>query len=225
MGALNYNLKKLSHPDPRQRAELLSTNFASMDASYIRKELNLVRALRPNLNRYVYHTSLNFHPDDKVDNDKLLKIAHEYLEGLGFTNNQYFIFRHHDAEHPHLHLLVNRITFDGGVVSDSNNFKHSEKILRSIELRYNLIQVNQFEPSQIKQNQLQMNRLEKTQLRAATKDELEMVIRTGKPSDKMLLQEKLMLILQQPKLSLQDFIRQTRLKVFICFSTNNRPDA
>lgn len=176
MGALNYNLKKLLLSDPRQRAELLTTNFASMEAGYIRKELKLVCALRPNLNKYVYHTSLNFHQDDDLDNEKLLKIAHEYLERMGFTNNQYFIFRHHDSNHPHLHLLAHRIMFDGNVVSDANNYKRSEQVLRDIEKRYNLVQVN---PSKT------------SRMHAPTKDELEMVVRTGKPSNRMLLQEKM----------------------------------
>ena len=197
MGALGYNLKKLNHPDPAKRAELLDTNFTCLDNKQIAFEVDLLRQLRPGLNRYVYHTSLNFHKDDKLNNDLLLKIAHQYLEANGFNNNQYLIFRHHDADHPHLHLLVNRINFDGEVVSDSNNFKRSEQILRYIERQYNLVQVSQSKSSQ---------------LRAATKNELEKVIRTGKPSGKMLLQEVLLDILKQPKLSLQDFIRQSEAK-------------
>ena len=197
MGALGYNLKKLNHADPSKRAELLDSNFSSLDKKQIAFEVDLLRQLRPGLNKYVYHTSLNFHIDDQLNNDLLLKIAHQYLEANGFNNNQYLIFRHHDADHPHLHLLVNRITFDGEVVSDSNNFKRSELILRNIEIQYNLVQVSQSKSSQ---------------LRAATKNELEKVLRTGKPSGKMLLQEALSDILKQQKLSLPNFIRQTEAK-------------
>ncbi|MBD1362629.1 relaxase/mobilization nuclease domain-containing protein [Mucilaginibacter sp. ZT4R22] len=52
---------------------------------------------------------------------------------MGFTDNQYMIFRHHDAGHPHIHLMVNRITFDGNVISDSNYVKRSEALLRKLE--------------------------------------------------------------------------------------------
>ena len=152
----------------------------------------MVREQRPNLNRYVYHTSLNFHKDDVLSNDKLLNIAHRYLYANGFTNNQYFIFRHHDSEHPHIHLLANRITFDGEVVSDSNNYKKSEAILRDIEQRYGLTTV-------------QSSR--RTPERAANKDEIEMVIRSGKPSEKMVMQEKMRNLLKHRGLSLSDFIK------------------
>lgn len=191
MGALNYNLKKLKHPDPNQRAELLDTNFSSLDNNQIKQEVEIVKQLRPNLNRCVYHASLNFSKEDQIHNSQLLNIAHQYLEAQGFTNNQYFIFRHYDADHPHLHLLVNRISFDGSVVSDSNNYKKSEAILRSIERQYNLVQVSQSKS---------------TQLHAPTKDELEMVIRTGKPSEKMLLQEKMKKLLNLKNLAISDLI-------------------
>jgi hypothetical protein len=193
MGALNYNLKKMNHPGIAKRAELLDTNFTSLDAKQIGREIDLLRQLRPSLNRYVYHTSLNFAKEDELDNDQLLSIALQYLEANGFTNNQYMIFRHHDADHMHLHLLVNRITFDGDVVSDSNNYKKSEAVLRQLERQYNLKPV---EPSS------------KVQQRAAKKDELEMVIRTGKPSDKMVIQELLRKIVASKKLTLTELIKQ-----------------
>lgn len=145
MGALGYNLKKLYHPDINQRAELLYTNFTSLDKNQIKNEVDLLRSLKPELNRYVYHTSLNFSKKeaDQLDNEKLLAIAHDYLRGMGFTGNQFLIFRHYDAEHPHVHVLANRICFDGSVVTDSNNYKRSEALVRKLEKQYNLLSVEQ----------------------------------------------------------------------------------
>ena len=195
IGALNYNLQKMNHPDINRRAKLLDTNFDCDTLEQVKKEVELLRELRPNLNRYVYHTSLNFAVEDEafLSNEKLLAIAQEYLEENGFNNNQYLIFRHYDAGHPHVHLLVNRIRFDGSVVSDSNNYQRSEAILRKLELRYNLTTVA---PSK-----------DVTQ-RAAKKDEIEMVLRTGKPSEKMLLQEKLRQLTSQNNINLQTLIQQ-----------------
>ncbi len=195
MGALNYNLKKLYHPNPETRAELLATNFASTDPTIIRQEVEMMKSMKPNLGRYVYHTSINFPKEDLLDNDKLLAIAHDYLKESGYTNNQYMIFRHHDADHPHIHLLVNRISFDGRVVSDSNNFKKSEAVLRNLEIKYGLKQVQDSK---------------KAETKAVKKGELEMVIRTGKPSDKMLLQEKMKTLLDRPDLTVSDLIKQAK---------------
>jgi hypothetical protein len=239
MGALKYNWKKLFNADPKRRAEVLSTNFVSMDLAVIKQEVDIVRSFRPALNKYVYHTSLNFSKEDVLDNKKMLAIAEDYLRLSGYTNNQYFIFRHHDADHPHLHLLVNRITFDGDVVSDSNNYKKSEAILRKLEQQYNLVPVEQSNHIPVEEsnhkpvertnsisknrskrvlveqdnvlsgdqsNAVPTKRYNKPPLRAPTKNEIEMVIRTHKGSDKMMLQDKLLHLVSKPGITLQDFM-------------------
>jgi relaxase-like protein/mobilization protein MobC len=219
MGALNYNLKKLFLAEKDRRAELLSTNFSSTDVKGIAKEIEMVRSLRPNLNRYVYHTSLNFPKEEQahLSKSKLLAIARDYLEAMGFSNNQYLIFLHHDADHPHLHLLVNRIRFDGSIVSDSNNFKRSEAIVRFLENRYWLTQVRQGkysakhrnnDVSMKRRNSITIERSNNISQRAPSKNEIEMSIRTGKGSNKMVLQETLKRILQNRGQTLADFIRR-----------------
>ena len=67
------------------------------------------------------------------------QIGLDYLEANGFTQHQFIMF--HDADHPHLHILVNRIGYNGSVLSDSNDFSRSEKILRDLEKKYKLTQV------------------------------------------------------------------------------------
>lgn len=214
-GALRYNINKLFDRNPQRRAELLDTNFASLTASEILNEVNWIRQQRPALSKYVYHTSLNFSPQEQetggLSNDKLLDIAHDYLKGMSFTNNQYLIFRHHDAGHPHIHLLVNRITFDGKVVSDSNNYKRSEALLRTLEKQYGLIPVTEsrFAALNTAPGKVQVFATKRTFERALKKDEIEMAIRKGSASSKMQLQKKLSGILSGPgKPSMQDFIKE-----------------
>jgi len=83
-----------------------------------------------------------------------------------FTQHQYIMFRHHDANHPHIHILMNRIGYDGKVLSDSNDFARCEEILRRLEKKYNVSEV-------ISSRQARE--------RAVTKNELEMVKRTTIP--------------------------------------------
>ncbi len=121
----------------------------------------------------------------------MVNIAETYLEKNGFDSNQYIVFRHHDADHPHIHLLINRIRFDGTVVSDSNDYKRSEKIVREIEKEFNL----------------QKNISSKNaKVRAPDKNELEMVLRTKTPSKKMILQKILKDVLNKSK-NITEFIK------------------
>ncbi len=181
--------------------------------------------MRPNLSRYVYHTSLNFSSEElqSLNNEKLKAIAEDYLFAMGFKNNQYMIFRHYDAGHPHIHLLVNRIGFDGNVVSDSNNYRKSEKVLRALEYRYNLIAVEQSKfiafklsngvPFKLKNTITTEQGIVITRkqyngvTRRVNRDEIAMMSRKGKISDKLLLQEVLGQLLAFKPKSVTDFIR------------------
>jgi hypothetical protein len=227
-GALGYNLKKLNYPDIKQRAEILATSFSSLSPGLINKEVELIRQLRPALGKYVWHTSLNFSNDEKplnLTNSKLLEIAFDYMKYMGYDDNQYLIVRHHDADHPHIHLLVNRIRFDGSVVSDSNNYRKSLSVLRKLEEQYNLIPLGQDNIGSRKQHNQVVSehsndltaelyregtmapRIRGTQ-RSLTKNEIEKAMRTGIPSDKSLLQALLDPIIYQKHQSLQEFINR-----------------
>jgi hypothetical protein len=184
MGALDYNLKKLEHPDPDQRATLLESNSQSMDRNQILAELAMMKQMNPRLQRNTWHTSLNFPKDDQLTDKDILNVAKEYMMRMEFDNNLYFIFRHHDAGHDHVHILALRNRFDGTVVSDSHNYKRSETIVRDMEKKYYLQQINSSE---------------KAMRRAPTKNEIELALRTGKPSRKMELQEKVGITLKHSK--------------------------
>ncbi|UEG51849.1 relaxase/mobilization nuclease domain-containing protein [Mucilaginibacter daejeonensis] len=169
-GALRYNLQKVEHG----AAKILDMTFTSGKEDSIMREVALIRMLRPNLQKYFYHTSLNFPPNENLGDEQMNIIANEYLNNMGFDQHQYAIFRHYDADHPHLHILVNRIGYDGKVVSDSKDYQRSEQVLRKLEKQHGLTEV-------ISSRQAQE--------RAMTKNELEMMKRTNVPSSKMQLQE------------------------------------
>jgi hypothetical protein len=129
--------------------------------------------------------SINFPPSENLLNEKMKQIGLDYLETNGFTQNQFIMFRHYDASHPHLHILVNRIGYDGSVLSDSNDFSRSENVLRKLEKKYDLTQVM---PSK------------EAKVRVITKDELEMIKRTNTPSHKVKLQGIIRKIIQDKKI-------------------------
>lgn len=191
-GALAYNLKKMEQEKPEAKAELLATNFSSMNLEEMKKELAVMKAMNPRLTRNTWHTSLNFAVGEHLTNAKMKAIAEEYMTRMGFDNNLYCIFRHHDAGHPHCHILALRNRFDGTVVSDSQNYRQSENIVRELEQKY----------------QLQVARdSRRSTNKAPDKDELEMMQRTGKASHKLILQEKVSEALRQTR-TLDQFIRQ-----------------
>jgi hypothetical protein len=97
-----------------------------------------------------------------------------YINGMGLNENQYVMSRHTDTEHEHIHMVVNRIQFDGKVTSDSHDYRRQEFLMRPLECDLGLRQVESST---------------KTERRAATKGEIEEGLRTGKPSTRQQLQQ------------------------------------
>lgn len=87
---------------------------------------------------------------DKAD------IAAELAKAFRFEDNQYVAIAHADTKHEHLHIVANRIGYDGKTASDSNSYKRMAEFCRNMELKYNLTQVlspNRFLSKQQRQEQ------------------------------------------------------------------------
>jgi hypothetical protein len=187
-GALRYNQEKVA----TGKAEVLDSSFVNTTERNIMKEVAMVRMQRPDLKKYFYHTSINFPKDENVSNELMIKIGRDYLEANGFNQHQYMMFRHYDASHPHFHILVNRIGYDGSVVSDSNDYARSEKVLRELERKYNLTEV--IGSREAKE-------------RALSNNEIIMMKRTNDPSAKVAMQVILGEVLKsKDQLSTNEFI-------------------
>jgi hypothetical protein len=63
-----------------------------------------VRTQRP-----VYHFVIAFDPGDPVDRESMRRVADAVLRKLGLEEHQALIVAHNDTEHPHMHLVVNRV--------------------------------------------------------------------------------------------------------------------
>ena len=61
--------------------------------------------------RYVGHLMLAFSPKDtdKLNDNRMVEIAQEYMKRMNITDTQYVIYRHYDKAHPHLHIVYNRV--------------------------------------------------------------------------------------------------------------------
>ena len=166
-GALNYDLQK-------EHGHIIETNMAGENPRELAAEFGEIRKLRPNLGKAVLHVSLSAAPGEKLTDEQWSDIGKRYLDGMGLEQNQFVITRHTDTEHEHVHILANRIRFDGSVTSDSQDYRRQETLMREIERDYGLERVA---PSQ------------EAERRAPTKGEIESAIRTGEPSTRQQLQQ------------------------------------
>lgn len=92
------------------------------------------------VSKTVGHISLDFSAQDKdkISNRFMVNVAHDYMKQMDICNTQYILVRHFDKEHPHVHLVFNRVDYNGRIISDSNDRYRSEKICKDITHRHGL---------------------------------------------------------------------------------------
>ncbi|WP_300601986.1 relaxase/mobilization nuclease domain-containing protein [Niabella sp.] len=90
------------------------------------------------------HISLNFHPDEKLENQTLRDIAETYMEKIGFGDQPYLVYRHNDAAHPHIHIATVNILSDGKRIDIHDVGRNeSTKARREIEELFGLVRADE----------------------------------------------------------------------------------
>ncbi|MEM6414219.1 MAG: relaxase/mobilization nuclease domain-containing protein [Pseudomonadota bacterium] len=69
----------------------------------------------------VYTYSLSWHPDEKPSLDHQVDMAKETLRVLGLEEHQAMIVVHTDQDHPHVHVIVNRVHPETGCSASNSN--------------------------------------------------------------------------------------------------------
>lgn len=132
-GVVNYVLDK-------NKAELLAADGLRLSTkdSVVRSFITQ-SSLNP-IAKPVAHISLDFSAQDKgkLTNGKMIEIAKEYMAKMGYGNTQYLIARHHDTDHPHLHLILNRVDSDGKRISDQNERIRSTQVCKELTIKHGL---------------------------------------------------------------------------------------
>ncbi|WP_185210630.1 relaxase/mobilization nuclease domain-containing protein [Sphingobacterium mizutaii] len=123
----------------REQSKVLdSAGVRDYDTKTIIADLNAQRKLRPQLGNAVGHTVLSWSNEDsaKLTVEKMEQHAREYMEKMGIKNTQYVTVLHSDKEHPHLHIVYNRVDNDGKTMGNFNHWHKSRKICREMTERY-----------------------------------------------------------------------------------------
>lgn len=92
----------------------------------------------------VGHIALSFSKEDepRLTNRVMANIALEYMDRRGIRNTQFFIAQHFDKEHPHVHIVFNRIDNNGNTISDRYERMRSTRICKELTLKHGLHMAN-----------------------------------------------------------------------------------
>lgn len=142
---VNYNENKVKEGV----AECISAANYPIDAGKLSFKNKLNRllfqaALNTNVNRNSVHVSLNFDPSEILSKEKLETIANTYMERIGFGNQPYLVYQHHDAGHPHIHIVSIKVRENGSRIDTQNIGKNqSENARKEIEKEFGLVRAEE----------------------------------------------------------------------------------
>ncbi|HEU4790820.1 MAG TPA: relaxase/mobilization nuclease domain-containing protein [Flavobacterium sp.] len=138
----NYNENKVSIGDAQCIAEgnypMDSDQMSSVfKLNFLLKQLEL----NENVTRNSVHISLNFDPSETgLSKEKLTEIAKLYMTKIGFGSQPYLVYQHHDAGHPHIHIVSIKVKADGKRIDMQNIGKNqSETARKEIENLFGLV--------------------------------------------------------------------------------------
>jgi hypothetical protein len=136
---LNYNENKVK----QGVAECIGAGNYPVDPDKMGFTMKLNRLLKQlelnkNVKRNSVHVSLNFHCSESfLPKEKLQEIADTYMNRIGFADQPYLVYQHHDAGHPHIHIVSIKVRPDGNRVDIGRN--QSEQARKAIEKEYGLV--------------------------------------------------------------------------------------
>lgn len=139
-GALAYNQEKVD----KGNAAVLGTHIVCepADGKFTAAQTAVViQSLMPShfrTEKPVIHISLNPNPKDNLTDVELMDIAADYMQGMGWGEQPYIVFKHTDIERTHIHIVSVQVQPNGRKINDSNRNRRSVAITEEIEKKYNL---------------------------------------------------------------------------------------
>jgi hypothetical protein len=179
--AFHYNENKVKEG----LAECIGAENYPVDVDKMGIKMKLVRLLKQikmneNVTRNSVHISLNFDPSEKnIPKEKLLAIAGTYMEMIGFGKQPYLVYQHHDAGHPHLHLVTTNIEADGRRIDPHRlGIRKSEPARKYIETAFGLVKAGSQKKQAYRPEPVSVQRVfyGKTETRRAIQNVLDTVL-------------------------------------------------
>lgn len=121
--------------EPNKDAHIIGGNLAGRDARELSSEVRLSRQRRADIDKPVWHVPIAFHPDEQLTDAQMQDACTHFLDTFGVDreHHQYLIVRHHDTDHGHAHIIVNRISDEGKLLDLHRDRPRVKTATRQVE--------------------------------------------------------------------------------------------
>lgn len=141
---LLYNENKVGKGD----AELILANKFLCEIDELTfanklKRFERINKLNTRVHTNTLHISLNFDPSENISVEKMQAISVAYMDKISFGDQPFLVYQHHDAGHPHLHIVTTLVRSDGSRINTHNIGKLlSEPARKELEEQFGLVKAS-----------------------------------------------------------------------------------
>ncbi|MDV3950582.1 hypothetical protein CMT75_18870, partial [Elizabethkingia anophelis] len=112
--------------------ELDRNGIVSDHPSEILQEFRLMQEANQKCDKNTISIVISPSDERAFTNEELRDIGKHHLEKLGLSDHQYLMTRHGSTDHPHIHILANRIDEKGKALNDSHISLKSQTISENL---------------------------------------------------------------------------------------------
>lgn len=119
---------------------LLADGVRLTNANQATQDFNMQRKLNARLGQAVGHIALAFSPKDAsmLTDERMIIIAQQYLDRMKIADTQVLIVKHNDTNHPHVHIIYNRVNNQGKTIPDSLLREKNARVAKALTLEHRL---------------------------------------------------------------------------------------
>lgn len=83
-----------------------------------------------------FHVSFNPDPSDNMTEEQTINFIKDWMAAMGYADQPYIIYKHHDIDRTHYHLVSTRIKLDGHRIYNGREYLRSQKALQTLSEKY-----------------------------------------------------------------------------------------
>lgn len=87
----------------------MARNVSSEDRELLEKQMLRTAGKSNRCKNPLYHTSLNWAPNDNPSKKQMIDVAEGYLKHMGLEEYQTLLVAHNDTDYSHVHVVINRV--------------------------------------------------------------------------------------------------------------------
>lgn len=131
--SLEYNENKCSNGE----ASLLHSQNID-EARGIEETFQMYERRNIRTQNLSFHMSVNPSPEENLSEAEMKRFVGDLMEGLGFGNQPYVIYKHTDIDRDHYHVVSVRVDEHGHKIRDFQENRRCQKLLVSLAPQYQL---------------------------------------------------------------------------------------